>query len=324
MHPLLIVLLIIIGIIALIALLLLSVQVFGMRMFQTRFEGDPHYKFMALSDFPGLKKVPVEIYNQEKIKLNGGIFLYPKRRYEGVIIFYHGLFSGHINYLQLINYFTERDYVVVAFDFMGNMSSGGKKVKGTGHSEIDAKAIIDFVLAHPALREYPIYTMGHSWGGHTALTSLLLSPHIKKAVAFNPFNSDVDCAYSMSPALKAVGPLLYLYNILSFGYNSTYKVTDALKQSEAKKLIITGEQDQIIKSKYAYQKFVAVNDKNTEIINLKDYNHFTYMGLEGAIHFTQEVAFPRKEPINFDHLDYAKINTLNEELLEKVIAFLKK
>ncbi|MCQ2753147.1 MAG: lysophospholipase [Bacilli bacterium] len=324
MSLLMIVILSLIGLLVVLALMLLLTSKITAKVFKHRADGDVRYAFMLKEDFPQLVKKPVSIVNAKKTRLNGAVFYYPKRKHLGVIIFYHGLFSGYLNYLQLIDYFAQHDYIVVAFDFTASMSSGGKHIGGLAISEIDAMAIIRFALNHPELKDYPLYTVGHSWGAHTALTSLLLSEKIKKAVAFNPFNSDVDAAYSFSPFFKVLTPFIYLNNLFRFGYTATYKVTDALKYSEADKLIITSGKDRNVKEAYGYKKFKKINDKHLTLRYLKEATHFTYMGNDGAEHFTKEIAFPHRGPIDFTKIDYQKINTLNLSLLDEVIAFLKK
>lgn len=324
MSPLLITVIALASLLVVIILLLLLVRFLLNGMFKKRYDGDVRFELIQTKDFPGLVKEPVKILNDYNVALHGAIFSYPKREYHGVIIFYHGLFCGYNNYLQLIEYFVKHDYIVVAFDFMGNMTSGGESIKGMPIVDHDNKSIINFVINHPRLKRYPLYTMGHSWGAHTAMTSLLHDDkHIKKVVAFNPYNSHIDCTYSIKGFAIVLTPIIYLYYLLCFGYTSTYKVVDAIKYTDNKKLIFCGEVDNVVKSRYGYKKYLKVQDENLDLRYLKGVNHFSYLSDKAASYFAKNVSYPRTEPVDYNSLDYSQINELNYPLLDEVIKFLK-
>jgi len=314
------------GVIILLVLILIIVNKLMYGMFKNRFDGDVRFKFLTINDYPGLVKEDVSIKSVYKVNLNGGIFYYPKKEYKGVIIFYHGLLSGWYNYLYVIEYFAKHDYKVVAFDMYGCMSSEGKSNVGMAHGDKDNKRIIDFVISNKAFKKLPIYTLGHSWGGHLAMTSVIHDDkHIKKACALTPYNSNVDCAYSITPLAIILAPFIYLLNLIKFGIESTYKVTDAIKYSKAKMLILTSGKDRIVKPEYSYKKFKkAKENNNVDNVILKHYenaNHFLYMCDEGAKHFDEEISFPRATPIDFKKLNYKLLYKLNEDVLREILYF---
>lgn len=307
-----------------IILFILNKVMYG--MFKNRFDGDVRFKFLSLNDYPGLIKEDISIKSNYKVNLNGGIFYYPNKEYKGVIIFYHGMLSGWYNYLYVIEYFAKHGYKVVAFDMIGYMSSEGKKIMGMAHGDKENKRIINYVINNKSLNNLPIYTLGHSWGGHLAMTSTIHDDrNIKKAAAICPYNSNVDCAYSIDPKARALGPLIYILNIIKFGIESTYKVTDAIKYSESKLLILTSGKDNIVKPIYAYEKFKKAKEMNNATnVTIKQYldaNHFLYMCNEGAKLFEEEVSFPRTTPINFKKLDYKLLYKLNDEVLREILYF---
>ena len=329
MKPFTYVVLTIIFILVIIITIFITINHLFNKYYSKRFDGDVNFKFLSIRDYPNLKMDKVSTISSYNVKLNGGIFYYPNRKYKGVIIFFHGLYTGYLNYLNLIEYFASKDYKVISFDMYGYMSSEGSSIKGLGTGDKDNKVILNFVKNHHELKNYPIYIIGHSWGAHCALTTLIHDDlKIKKVVAFNPYNSNVDCNFSIVPSSFLIAPFIYLYNLVKFGYESTYSVTSALKYSSADVLILCGGNDQIVKDKYSYVKFkksvVDNNLDNVEIKYYKDRNHFIYLDNQAANYYTNVISFPKNKEINYSNLDYQLINKLNEEVLSDVIKFLER
>lgn len=330
MKSITIAIIVIASLLLLLIILLVVVNHFLSKLFKRRNEPNKNFKFLSLKDYPGLIMKDAYISSVFKAKLHGGIFFYKnKDKHKGVIIFYHGYLSGYINYLNLINYFAKAGFIVVAFDMYGNYTSEGKSMKGFPVADKDNRQIINFVKNHPELNKYPLFTLGHSWGGHASLTSLLHEDlAIKKACALSPFNSNVDVTYSTSKKMKVISPLIYLINLFKFGHESTYSVVSALKYTSADVLIISGDQDLIVKPEYSHHKYQKViKDYNLDNVTLKylpNRGHFVYLSERGEKCFAKEIAFPRKEPINFKNIDYSLINELDENVLKEVVNFFSK
>lgn len=321
-----IVIFVILGLIILLGILLLIFNKLLYGMFKHRFDGDIRFKFLTMDNYPDLVNEDVSVKSVYNVNLNGKIFYYPNLKIKGVVIFYHGLLSGYYNYLNVIEYLTKNGYKVVAFDMYGCMSSEGTSTKGMAHGDKDNKNIIDFVTSNKELNKYPLYVLGHSWGGHLAMTSLIHDDkNIKKAVALCPYNSNIDCTYSLDSKAKIFAPLLYLLNLIKFGHEASYKVTDAIKLTNAKVMIFSCGKDHIVKPKYSYLKYKKVIEKNNlDNVTLKFYkdnDHFIYMDDEAARMFTKEISFPRATPIDFDKLDYSILYKLNEKVMKEIVDF---
>lgn len=326
MSPVAITLIVIASLFALLIILMLGVNFSLSKVFNKRVDPSQHLKFLSLKDYPGLIMKDAYVNSVYKAKLHGGVFYYKKEKHHGVIIFYHGFLSGYINYLNVINYFAKAGFIVVAFDMYGNYTSEGKSMKGFPVADKDNKQIINFVKNHPELKKYPLFTLGHSWGGHTSLTSLLQEDlAIKKACALSPFNSNVDATYSTSKYLKLLGPIIYLVNLFKFGHESTYSVVNALKYTSAEVLIISGDKDHIVKPEYSYYKYQKVIEDNAlDNVTIKYYpnrKHFLYLSERAEAYFIKEIAYPRKDPIDYNHLDYSLMNELDENVLQEIVNF---
>ena len=117
----------------------------------------------------------------------------------------------------------------------------------------------------------------------------------------------------------------YLNNLIKFGHESAYSVTSALKYTSADVLIISGNHDLVVKPEYSYVKYQKViKDNNLDNVAIKYYpnrGHFLYLSERCEQYFTKEISFPRKDPIDFEHLDYSLVNELDENVLAEIVNF---
>ena len=68
--------------------------------------------------YPGLTEDP-RYFMSRKNKLYGAFFTHEGHKpFKGVMIVSHGIGCSHKNYLQVIDYFTRKDYLVFAFDII--------------------------------------------------------------------------------------------------------------------------------------------------------------------------------------------------------------
>lgn len=329
MKSITIVIIVIASLLLLITTILIVVNLSLSKIFKGRKDPHPQFKFLSLKDFPGLIMKDAYVNSVYKAKLHGGVFYYKKEKYHGVIVFFHGFLSGYINYLNLINYFAKAGFIVVAFDAYGCYTSEGKGMKGFPVYDKDNKQIINFVKNHPELNKYPLFTLGHSWGGHASLTSLLHEDlAIKKACGIAPFNSNVDVTYSTSKYLKILAPFIYMVNLIKFGHESTYSVTSALKYTTADVLIVSGDKDDIVKPQYSHDKYEKViKDNNLTNVTLKylpNRKHSPFLSQRGEEHFFSEIQTLQGKPINFERLNYSLLNELDENVLQEIVNFFLK
>ena len=93
-------------------------------------------------------------------------------------------------------------------------------------------------------------------------------------------------------------------------------------------MIISGDKDHIVKPEYSYHKYQKViKDNALDNVSIKYYpnrKHFLYLSERAETYFIKEIAFPRKAPIDFDHLDYSIMNELDENILQEIVNFLLK
>ena len=69
--------------------------------------------------YPGLQEDP-RYFMSEKNKLYGAFFTHKGHGpYKGAAVVSHGIGCSHKNYLQVIDYFTRKDYIVFAFQIKG-------------------------------------------------------------------------------------------------------------------------------------------------------------------------------------------------------------
>ena len=181
---------------------------------------------------------------------------------KGVVIISHGMgCNGHGAFLPYIDLFTSNGYLVFAYDATGNAQSPGKTVEGFPQGTIDLDNAIKHVKADAEYSSLPIFLFGHSWGAYACGAVLNLHPDIKGAVLVSAFDSSRDMLrYQSSRFIGFMASVMIggvsLYESVKFG--DTYPkltVTDGLKESDAKVLIVHSEDDDTVPMSIGYSRF---------------------------------------------------------------------
>jgi len=145
--------------------------------------------YFDAGDFPGLKKQPYAVLSSEGHTLSGYFYSYDSPRRDRIIIFEHGMGSGHRGYMTEIDCLAKHGYLVFAYDHTGCMESGGEGTGGFVHSLIDCNDVITALKNDPAFDGCSFSVIGHSWGGYAALNITALHPDITHIVAIAGFLS---------------------------------------------------------------------------------------------------------------------------------------
>ncbi len=207
-----------------------------------------------------------------------GSFYYSKKPDGDIIIFCHGYGAGHQAYLTEINYFVQKGFTVIGFDYRGCVNSGGT-LTHFGASVEDLKACYEYLKTNFDLTDKKLYLWGHSWGAYTALCG---SSFVKaeKIIALCPFNTPVQLLTKFSyPYEKGLSlilkPFRAIYLKIKFGKYANISAFKSVEKSRIPTLIILGNLDTVV-PKLSY-KFTTDNIK---IITLKDKGHNPYNTVE--------------------------------------------
>ena len=119
--------------------------------------------------YPGLVEKEAR-FMSGKNELYGAFFSHEGHKpYKALMIVSHGIGCSHKNYLQVIDYFTRKDYLVFSFDMTGCCKSGGEKgMDGLQRAIIDIKHAILFASSSKEAEGLKTFVFGHSWSGYAS------------------------------------------------------------------------------------------------------------------------------------------------------------
>ena len=193
----------------------------------------------------GHPRSPVEFEFQEHT-LRG--YVYEARDPKAFIVFRHGIFSQHADYLALICAMVDRGYTVFAYDAIGCGDSDGDDVRGMAQSPLDVAAAVQFVRETELAGNLPLVLWGHSWGGYGVAAALDLVPDVDACITMSGYDKPADVLLetaieAMGPVAATQGPTLWLVNKLDFGSDADRTALDGINKTKAPVLVIHGAED---------------------------------------------------------------------------------
>lgn len=119
--------------------------------------------------YKGLQEEPRYFMSGEN-RLYGAFFTHEGHGpFKGLMVVSHGIGCSHKNYLQVIDYFTRKDYLVFSFDMSGCCQSGGDKgMEGLQRAVIDLRSAILFASTQEEAKGLDLFVFGHSWSGYAS------------------------------------------------------------------------------------------------------------------------------------------------------------
>lgn len=204
----------------------------------------PSYEMYA-GDYP---RTPVE-FQLDGSTLRG--YVYHADNPRAFIVFRHGIFSQHNDYLALITAMVDRGYTVYAYDAIGCGESDGDSTIGMAQSAIDVAAALQFVRSNNLNDGLPIVLWGHSWGGYGVAAAMDIDPDVAACITMSGYNDP--CGILFETTEKQMGLLgvtqeatIWLNNKLTFGNDSDRTAVSGINKTEAPVLVIHGTDDAVI------------------------------------------------------------------------------
>jgi len=142
--------------------------------------------YFSADDFEGLTKTPYPIPSSRGYSLQGYLYSYENPIPGRLIVFEHGMGSGHTGYMKEIEMLCRRGYRVLAYDHTGCMESGGETTGGFAQSIGDCRDVLDALRRDPAFSAITVSVIGHSWGGLSTLNVAAFHPEIAHLIALAP------------------------------------------------------------------------------------------------------------------------------------------
>lgn len=107
-----------------------------------------------------------------------------------VVLVSHGIGCSHGNYLNRINYFAERGYIVLGFDMTGCGDSTGSGIKGLPQAHVDLDKVLTYIENSPEYGNLPLLVYGHSWSGFGVASVLNYGHKPVAVVSASGFNKE--------------------------------------------------------------------------------------------------------------------------------------
>ncbi len=289
-------------------------------------------------------------YQREEVKFKSGAntlkgFIYGADNDKGLLVFAHGIGSGHEAYMKELIWFVDNGWRVFAYDATGSGYSEGSGTRGLPQSALDLDAALTFAENDARLNSLPVFLMGHSWGGYAAAAALNFNHRIAGAASIAGYNEAIEMILEWTEDMMGgfryvMYPFIWTYNKALFGQYSGLTAVDGinrLNKPTVPVIIIHGTEDGTI----GYDKSSIISEKE-KITNPS----VKYLTLEGGGHnniFYTEEALEYIDKFNeeyktvyeqysgkipeyvladiYANSDRGLINTPNEELLGQIESF---
>lgn len=287
-------------------------------------------------------RTPVSFYSG-KNRLQG--YIYGEENDKGLIVFSHGIGSGHENYIMNILWFADHGWRIFAFDNTGSCESEGKGTRGLSQSALDLDAALTYIEKDEELSKMKKVLCGHSWGGYAVTAVLNFHHDITASVSISGYCKPLDMIIEEGRGILgkfayAQYPNIWLNNKMIFGKHSGLSAIDGINHVRIPVLIIHGDGDKKINYRGAsiISKKSAIKNPNVQYLTISDkgrngHNSIFYSA-EAAEYLEKferekkklEKEYDGKLPNDVEADFYAKAdkriaNGQNTELYEKINRF---
>jgi pimeloyl-ACP methyl ester carboxylesterase len=235
-------------------------------------------RYFSNEDFPGLEKKALAIHSSKGHRLQGYFYQYPNPKPKKMIVFDHGMGSGHRGYMKEIELLAKRGYLVFAYDHTGCMDSGGEETGGFSQSLMDLDDVLTALKKKEAYKDFDISVVGHSWGGFAALNISKLHPDVSHIVAIAGY---ISVESIMKQRLGIFHKKIYQRekaqhpNYLRLKDYMRAHAVRTLRRSKARVLVIHSSNDRVV----SFQRHFCVMREA-----LAGYSNISFMEVAGKGH----------------------------------------
>ena len=300
-------------------------------IFNKRADRNPLLKYYTAEDF-NLNAQPVALKRGE---LNGYLYTNPQVKQNGkLIVFCHGMGPGHIAYTTEIAYFCNCGFTVLAVDNRGcNLSVGNMKGMYSGIET--ATIALNFARTDQRLKEKPLYLIGHSWGGYSALCASVKCK-VDGVVAIGA--PDTPAKTMSSGAAPLIGnilatilrPFWYVVNLFKFGFKGNSSAAKCASKNNTPTLIIHGDSDNMVTLKCSAYKRAKGAHITKYLAKGKAHNPYNTPAAEQKLaELTKNLMSAAKmteeqKQACFGNFDYAAATEEDQEVMQTIVDFLNK
>ena len=281
-----------------------------------------------------------------KNRLQGYIF--GEENTKGLLVFAHGINSGHESYIQEILWMVDNGWRVFAYDATGSCTSEGAGTTGLVQSALDLHAALSYIEGDETLNHLPVCLMGHSWGGYAVAAGLYFNHDVKACASISGYSDGIEmmmrfAGATMGKATALLRPFAYLEHLFLFGKYATLTATDGINRAGIPVMLVHGTGDELVR--YDITGIVAHRDEitnpNVIIYPMSDKGqdgHTSIFRNEKSVAEIERLnarlnelwkQYGKKMPLEerqrvLDEADLDTVNLPNDKLLEDINEFLEK
>ena len=272
-------------------------------------------------------------------------YIYGDDNSKGLLVFAHGIGSGHENYLSFITYMVDKGWKVFTYDATGSCTSEGDGTKGLPQSALDLDNALTYIENDKELSGMPKVLAGHSWGGYAVAAVLNFNHDVKASASISGYAYPLDMIMEFADGMMGkVSDLLYPFIWLDcytrFGKKTNMSAVDGINKSGIPVMVIHGRKDTMIgydkssiiskkseitnknvkyytiDGKYSTHNGIFYSDKADEYLEKldKEYDKLSKNYKDGEIPHSEKQKF-------FDNVDKALANEPNEKLFDDINNF---
>ncbi len=295
-----------------------------------------YFEFLTKEN-PEFQKVEVTFPSNEGQMLNGGFFYQSNcTQPKGAVIWVHGMGVNYENYLAEIQFFTEENYLVFAFNNTGVDKSEGESLKGLIQAPLDLQHTLEYLHSHEILRELPQILIGHSWGGFSVATvsQLEIPREVDGIVTLAGFWKNINVIedianYYVGDVISLLVPYLTLYEKYLFGKDASLNGISGLENTSAPVLMIHSKDDVVVRHDnnfLYYQKhfqddprftFLSFDDAGHKLtVNRKSYNR-----IHDIMHHQMDLDESDHHYVELENERLSLIQDFNLEVMNEIMNF---
>lgn len=261
-----------------------------------RCDYNPCFYYFSPADYPDMQAKEEDFKTKGDFLLYGNFYCYRDYNPDKIIVFVHGLGSGHLAYFREIELICKKGYLVYAYDQLGCGMSPGAEIAGLAGSLVD----LDYCIRH-LKDKYPhkkIIVIGHSWGGYAALNISSYHSDLAAVVSLSGFRS-VNAMLS-----QQLHNIKYLVGICMQAEREncgSYADADALEclgACKCKTLVIHSANDSVVKYKKHYLTLAKkIDNPNVRFYSIDGKGHNPNYTQSALAYYQQFIKAYLKEEI---------------------------
>lgn len=192
-------------------------------------------------------------FTSGKNTLQGYIYglenLTPDAENPRLLVFAHGIGSGHELYINILMWFVDDGWVVFAYDATGCATSEGSGSVGLVQSALDLDAALTYVEGDERLRDLPVCLLGHSWGGYAVSAVQSFDHDLTAVCSLSGYAYPLEMLQKGAkdtvggPLSEVFRPFAWGYNKAVFGKNAGLNAVDGINRSSIPILVMHGDLD---------------------------------------------------------------------------------